>query len=301
MEENYLMPDVGETIEANLNLQWFPGHMTKTRRMITENLKLVDIVAEIVDARIPRASRNPMIDELLGGKPRVIVLNKSDLADPAANREWIAYYKKQGIGVVPVNCNAGKGFPQFQVAVRERLAEKLRRNEEKGMHKAIRMMVVGIPNVGKSSFINRLAGDKKARVEDRPGVTRSKQWIYTPCGFQLLDTPGILWPKFEDRDVALNLAFTGAIRDDITDVESVAAALLLRLSRTHADALRARYKIEIGPDMLGYDLLEAVGRRRGFLISGGEIDTERAARIVLDEFRGAVIGKITLEMPEETR
>ena len=281
-------------------INWYPGHMEKTRRLLQEQLRVVDAVIELCDARAPLATRNPDLERLTRDKARILILNKADLAGDSDTARWLETFRRQGLTAMRFNSNGGK-IRDILARIAEATKPVADKYAARGVKKTIRMMVVGIPNVGKSSFINRLAGDKKARVEDRPGVTRSKQWIYTPCGFQLLDTPGILWPKFEDRDVALNLAFTGAIRDDITDVESVAAALLLRLSRTHADALRARYKIEIGPDMLGYDLLEAVGRRRGFLISGGEIDTERAARIVLDEFRGAVIGKITLEMPEETR
>lgn len=297
--DEYLQADLGETLEANLNLQWFPGHMTKTRRMIVDNLKMVDIVVEILDARIPRSSRNPLIDEIVGDKPRIIVLNKSDLADFSASKKWIDYYAKKGIEVVPVNCHNGKGIPQFHAAVKRRLSEKLERDAAKGMKKDIRMMIVGIPNVGKSSFINTLAGSGRAKVEDRPGVTRSKQWISVANGLLLLDTPGVLWPKFEDKQVALNLAYTGAIRDDITDVEAVAAQLLLYLTKIAPDELRARYKMAWTEDMAGHELLEQLGRKRGFLISGGEINTERAARILLDEFRGAVIGKITLELPVE--
>lgn len=284
--------------EALLHLQWFPGHMAKTRRLIAEHLKLVDAAVELIDARIPHSSRNPVIDELLAAKPRLILINKSDLADPAANRAWCEHFAAQGIPSVLLDSMTGKGYDTFKNKIRTILRDKLSRDADKGMQKKIKLMVVGIPNVGKSSFINRLSGSRRAKVEDRPGVTRGKQWIDIKDGFQLLDTPGILWPKFEDREVALGLAFTGAIKDDITDVETVASLLLLRLYEIVPELVGARYKVAYEGEG-GYELLEKVGRKRGFLISGGEVDLERTARIVLDEFRSAKIGRISLERPED--
>ncbi len=286
--------------EALLHLQWFPGHMAKTRRLIAEHLKLVDAAVELIDARIPHSSRNPVIDELLAAKPRLILINKSDLADPAANRAWCEHFAAQGIPSVLLDSMTGKGYDTFKNKIRTILRDKLSRDADKGMQKKIKLMVVGIPNVGKSSFINRLSGSRRAKVEDRPGVTRGKQWIDIKDGFQLLDTPGILWPKFEDREVALGLAFTGAIKDDITDVETVASLLLLRLYEIVPELVGARYKVAYEGEG-GYELLEKVGRKRGFLISGGEVDLERTARIVLDEFRSAKIGRISLERPEDCR
>ena len=284
--------------EALLHLQWFPGHMAKTRRLIAEHLKLVDAAVELIDARIPRSSRNPVIDELLAAKPRLILINKSDLADPVVNRAWCDHFAAQGIPAVLLDSMTGRGYDTFKNKIRSILRDKLSRDADKGMQKKIRLMVVGIPNVGKSSFINRLSGSRRAKVEDRPGVTRGKQWIDIKDGFQLLDTPGILWPKFEDREVALDLAFTGAIKDDITDVETVASLLLLRLYEIVPELVGARYKVAYEGEG-GYELLEKVGRKRGFLISGGEVDLERTARIVLDEFRSAKIGRISLERPED--
>lgn len=286
--------------EALLHLQWFPGHMAKTRRLIAEHLKLVDAAVELIDARIPHSSRNPVIDELLAAKPRLILINKSDLADPAANRAWCEHFAAQGIPSVLLDSMTGRGYDTFKNKIRTILRDKLSRDADKGMQKKIKLMVVGIPNVGKSSFINRLSGSRRAKVEDRPGVTRGKQWIDIKDGFQLLDTPGILWPKFEDREVALGLAFTGAIKDDITDVETVASLLLLRLYEIVPELVGARYKVAYEGEG-GYELLEKVGRKRGFLISGGEVDLERTARIVLDEFRSAKIGRISLERPEDCR
>ena len=286
--------------EALLHLQWFPGHMAKTRRLIAEHLKLVDAAVELIDARIPHSSRNPVIDELLAAKPRLILINKSDLADPAANRAWCEHFAAQGIPSVLLDSMTGKGYDTFKNKIRTILRDKLSRDADKGMQKKIKLLVVGIPNVGNSSFINRLSGSRRAKVEDRPGVTRGKQWIDIKDGFQLLDTPGILWPKFEDREVALGLAFTGAIKDDITDVETVASLLLLRLYEIVPELVGARYKVAYEGEG-GYELLEKVGRKRGFLISGGEVDLERTARIVLDEFRSAKIGRISLERPEDCR
>ncbi len=278
-------------------IQWFPGHMTKTRRKIAENLKLIDIVAEIVDARIPQSSRNPDIDALTLNKPRIIILNKSDIADPQKNRIWLDYYKKQGITAILVDCKSGKGINLFVPAVKSILKDQLERASHKGLSKSLRVMIVGIPNVGKSSFINRLSGGKKAKVEDRPGVTMGNQWFSISKDVELLDTPGILRPKFDDMLVAEKLAFTGAIKDDILDVEQLAARLLTCLVADYAENLAKRYKLEnsciVGKS--GLELLEVIAKKRGMLLSGGKTDTERAAVMVLDEFRAAKLSRITLD------
>ena len=282
-------------------IQWFPGHMAKTRRLIAENLRHVNLVAEIVDARIPAASRNPEIDALVGQKPRLLLLNKSDLADETATRQWIAWYREQGIPAIAVDAKSGKGLGQFKPAVLAALQEYIERRRQKGMtgHQ-IRVMVVGVPNVGKSSFINRIAGGKRAKVEDRPGVTRGKQWIKIDEDLELLDMPGILWPKFEDPAVGEKLAFTGAIKDDVMDMEYIAIKLLDILAARYPAALAARYQLD--PAALagcadGYEALQLIGRKRGMLVAGGEIDTERAAIMLVDEYRGQKIGRFTLEMP----
>lgn len=282
-------------------IQWFPGHMARTRRKIKESLSLVDIVAEIVDARIPVSSHNPELSEITAGKPRLVILNKADMADEAATRRWIAAYRRQGIPALAVDCKSGVGIGGFVPLMREVLAEKIAVWEAKGMvSRPIRVMVVGIPNAGKSSFINRMATGGKAKVEDRPGVTRSNQWFNVQGGALLLDTPGVLWPKFEDQTVAQRLAYTGAIKDQILDVEELSCDLLTVLKANYADRLIERYKLtEPLPDT-AWELLEAIGRKRGMLISGGEINTERAAITVLDEYRGGKLGRITLEWPEET-
>lgn len=285
-------------------IQWFPGHMAKTRRLITENLSQVDLVIELLDARIPKSSRNPEIDKLTGTKPRLILMTKASLADPAATSAWAAYYsKKSGRRALAIDTVTGDGIKSIMPAVRDILADKLKRYEERGMAgRKIRAMIVGIPNVGKSSLVNRLGGGKKAKVEDRPGVTLSKQWVTTSIGIELLDMPGVLWPKFDDRITGENLAFTGAIRDAVLDTEELACALCARLYRQNTDLFCARYKLdrESLADATPYELLCAVARKRGFLISGGELNTERAADIVLDEFREARIGRITLEyLPEK--
>lgn len=280
------------------SIQWFPGHMTKTKRQIEKTMKLVDAVAEIVDARVPVSSRNPILHQLIQGKPRVILLNKADMADPRQTARWIAYYKEKGITAIAVDCRSGKGMNQFIPTVRAVLKDKIAAWERKGMvARTIRVMVVGIPNVGKSSMINRLAKGSKAVVEDRPGVTRDNRWFSITKDFELLDTPGVLWPKFEDKVVGEHLAFTGAVKDTVVDVELLAARLIETLRELYPDALKSRYKLE-NMDlnaMQGYEILEQVGRNRGMLISGGEINTERAAIAVLDEFRGAKLGRITLE------
>ncbi len=285
------------------NIQWFPGHMTRTKRQIEKSLKMVDIVAEILDARVPVSSRNPILGKLIGNKPRLILMNKSDMADPAATARWIAYYKEKGVKAIAMDCRTGKGVNGFMPAIREVLQEQIARWEAKGMTgRPIRVMVVGIPNVGKSSLINKMCrggNAGKADVQDRPGVTRQNRWFTIGKGFELLDTPGVLWPKFDDPIVGERLAFTGAVKDDVVDVESLASRLLEVLRDTYPQAMTARYKLE-GielSEMQGYELLELVGKKRGFLISGGEINTERAAITVLDEFRSGKLGKITLELP----
>lgn len=282
-------------METSKPIQWFPGHMTKTRRKMQECLPLVDIVVEVIDARIPVSSRNPDLDSLLGDKPRLVVLNKSDLADEQATREWIGRFGEQGIAAMAVDCKSGRGVGRFLPLLRQALTDKIAVWESKGMGgRPIRAMVVGIPNAGKSSFINRMAKGGKAKVEDRPGVTRSNQWFVVEGGAQLLDTPGVLWPKFEDQQVALHLAYTGAIRDQILDVEELACGLLDCLSVSYYPLLQQRYKLTDPPGD-GWELLQAIGRRRGMLISGGEVNTERAAVMLLDEFRGGKLGRITLE------
>ena len=281
-------------------IQWFPGHMAKTRRMIAENLKNTDLVIEILDARIPLSSRNPEIGRLTEGKPSLILLNKASLSDPAENRRWLA--RLSGAETFPIltDCVTGEGLDRIGPAVKKILAEKIARYREKGMAgRRVRAMVLGIPNVGKSSLINRISGNKKARVEDRPGVTREKQWVTTGIGIDLLDMPGILWPKFDDRRVGENLALTGAIKDDILDTETLAALLCGRLKADYPDLLAARYKL--APEDLALsdnDLFLRIGRKRGFLVSGGEIDTERTAAVLLDEFRAAKIGRVTLDRAE---
>lgn len=282
-------------------VQWFPGHMAKTRRRITEDLKLVDVVAELLDARIPLSSANPELKKIINQKPRVVLLNKSDLADPQKTARWVEHFAAMGIKAVPLDCKTGKGVPAFYNALREALKDRIAAWEKKGMvGRPIRVMVVGIPNVGKSSLINRLAGSAgKAEVQDRPGVTRQNHWFTVGKGFELLDTPGVLWPKFEDPIVGEHLAFTGAVKDEILDREGLAARLLELLMQLYPNAVNTRYKTDFSPadNLPGYELLERIGRKRGMLISGGEIDTERAANTVLDEYRGGLLGKITLELP----
>ena len=290
-----------------MNIQWYPGHMTKTRRMIAEQLKNVDAVCEILDARIPISSRNPDVDELTAGKPRLVVLNRVDQADKASTDRWAAYFRGKGYAVLESDAKSGQGTARFAGAVRELLAEKIRAYEEKGQNRVIRVMILGIPNVGKSTFINKIAGRKTAKTEDRPGVTRSKQWVPIDRNLELLDTPGILWPKFEDQSVGLNLAYTGAVKDDIVDVETLGCHLMAYLGTRYPEALAAAYKLpgitEREPEeneiAWGYRLLEAAGKKRGFLISGGEVDTERMAKILLDEFRSGKLGRFTLELPED--
>ena len=280
------------------SIQWFPGHMTKTKRQIEKTMKLVDADAEIVDARVPVSSRNPILHQLIQGKPRVILLNKADMADPQQTARWIEHYKQQGITAIAVDCRSGKGMNNFIPTVRTVLKDRIAAWERKGMvGRTIRVMVVGIPNVGKSSMINRLAKGAKASVEDRPGVTRQNRWFTITKDFELLDTPGVLWPKFEDKQVGEHLAFTGAVKDAVVDMELLASRLIEKLQELYPKALTERYKLE-DIDLTGlpgYEILEHIGRKRGMLISGGEINTERAAIAVLDEFRGAKLGRITLE------
>lgn len=282
-----------------MNIQWYPGHMTKTRRMITEQLKNVDAVCEILDARIPISSRNPDVDELTVGKPRLMILNRVDQADPVATKQWATYFKSLGYAVLETNAKDGKGTKQFSPAVQRLLAEKIKAYQEKGqVGRVVRVMVLGIPNVGKSTFINKVARRKTAKAADRPGVTRTKQWVPVDNRLELLDTPGILWPKFEDQSVGLNLAYTGAVKDEIMDIEELACHLMETLARQYPEALTARYKVTAEPEDSGYDLLIKAGRKRGFLISGGEVNTERMATILLDEFRGGKLGRFTLEQRE---
>lgn len=282
------------------SIQWFPGHMAKTRRLIRECLPMVDAVVEIRDARIVLSSQNPEIEKLVGNKKRILVLNKSDFADEITTQKWCDYYRNKGIETVVTDSRSGKGVNKFPVAVKKVLKEKLDSWQAKGMSsKALKIMVVGIPNVGKSSFINRLSKSKKAKVEDRPGVTRGIQWVDVDSSLQLLDMPGMLWPKFDSQTVSEHLAFTGAVKDDIMDIELLAVRLLECLKESYSDLLINRYSIEILPEDDGYELLLKIGAKRGMRISGGEINTERAAIMVIDEFRGAKIGKISLESPED--
>ena len=275
------------------NIQWFPGHMTKTRRLIEADLKLVDAVVEITDARIPESSRNPILDELIKDKPRIMIMNKCDYADDNATAAWRKYYSEKGITVITCDCRSGKGINRFLPTVKTLLSDLIERRKSRGMiGKALRLMVVGIPNVGKSSFINRMAKTKKTKVGDKPGVTRGKQWVYIDKDVELLDMPGILWPKFDDQTAAQRLAFTGAIKDDVMDSEALARALGELLLKDYPELIKARYKIS-GEG----DVLTGIARARGMLVSGGEPDTERAAAALLDEYRGGKIGRITLETP----
>ena len=283
---------------SQMNIQWYPGHMTKTRRMIQEQLGHMDAVCEILDARIPSSSRNPDVEELTAGKPRLMVLNRVDLADPAGTRQWRDYFRGRGFAVLETNARTGQGTRQFPAAVRGLLADKLAAYAAKGQTgRMVRVMILGIPNVGKSTFINPVARRKPARAEDRPGVTRGKQWVPVDQSLELLDTPGMLWPRFEDRSVGIRLACTGAVRDEIMDLEELAARLTAYLGEHYPQALLDRYKVEREPEDGGYDLLVKAGRKRGFVLRGGEIDTERMARILLDEFRSGKLGRFTLELP----
>lgn len=283
------------------NIQWFPGHMTKTKRQIQASLKLVDAVAEILDARIPFSSKNPDLQKLIQNKPKVVLLNKCDMANQTATSRWIDYYASQGITAIAVDCKSGKGLNKFAPAVNNVLSERRERLKAKGMvNPMLRIMIVGIPNVGKSSFINRVAKQNRAKVEDRPGVTRGNQWYSIAKNIEMLDTPGVLWPKFDDKIVGERLAFTGAVKDQILDTELLAVRLLDFLRSLKPADFIARFKLEdIDLDAIdSYELLNVIGKKRGMLISGGEINTERAAIMLLDEFRSGKLGRITLEMPE---
>ncbi len=282
-----------------MNIQWYPGHMTKTRRQIEADLKQVDAVCEIVDARIPISSRNPDIDAICGNKPRLVILNRMDLADPDSTKQWAAYFRSRGIAAVPTDCKIKKGISGFQPTVQSVLKDKLERDAARGMKRSLRIMIVGIPNVGKSTFINQISGRKGAKAENRPGVTRGKQWVTVDTGLLLLDTPGILWPKFEDPNVGLMLAYTGAVKEDVIDIEELACFLMELLWKRYPGAVRSRYGIDMPEDAPGYELLEAAGRKRGFLLARGEIHTQRMAKVLLDEFRSGKLGRFTLETPEE--
>ena len=282
------------------NLSWFPGHMTKTKRMIASELPHMDAVCEILDARIPLSSRNPDVDDLTAGKSRLIVLNRADQADPAQTRRWSQYFRAKGWAVLEANAKGGVGTEKFAAAVRELLRDKLEAYAAKGqVGRVVRVMVLGIPNVGKSTFINKVAKRKTAKAEDRPGVTRSKQWVPVDATLELLETTGILWPKFDDPEVGKRLAFTGAVKDDVLDIEELACYLMDYLAAHYADVLTERYKITVEDGDSGYDLLEKAGRKRGFLMRGAQVDTERMARILLDEFRGGKLGRFTLETVED--
>lgn len=279
-------------------VQWFPGHMAKTRRLIQEALSMVDGVVEIVDARMPRSSSNPELDDIVKNKPRIVLLNKCDVAEPHATKIWIDYYKSLGMYALPVDCKSGKGLSAFIPTVNTALSSVIQKNSEKGMGgKALRLMVVGIPNTGKSSFINRMAGKNRAKVADKAGVTRQNQWFSVGNGIELLDTPGVLWPKFDDAEVGDKLAFIGSVKDEVTDIETLICRLLETLSKTRPEAITQRYKLDSVDNMQGWEILEEIGLKRGFLIKGGEIDYNRAAVIVADEFRGGKLGKITFELP----
>ncbi len=283
-----------------LYIQWYPGHMTKTRRQIEADLKQVDAVCEIVDARIPISSRNPDIDALCGNKPRILVLNRMDLADPSATQKWAAYFKKQGIAVIATDCKTRRGIGDFVPAARTACADKLNRDAARGMNRPLRIMVVGIPNVGKSTLINQISGRKGAKAENRPGVTRGKQWVSVDNGLLLLDTPGILWPKFEDPNVGMMLAYTGAVKEGVIDLEELASQLMELLHRFYPNALQQRYQVEAPEGTPGWELIEMAGRKRGYLVSGGEVNTERMSKVLLDEFRSGKLGRFTLEIPEES-
>ena len=285
-------------MEDKMKIQWYPGHMTKTRRQIEADLKQVDAVCEIVDARIPMSSRNPDIDSICGNKPRIIVLNRMDLADPEGTKIWSDYFKSKGMAVVVTDCKTRKGINQFTPAARNACKEKLERDAARGMNRPLRVMVVGIPNVGKSTLINQISGRKGAKAENRPGVTRGKQWVTVDSSLLLLDTPGILWPKFEDPEVGMMLAYTGAVKDGILDIEELACRLIALLHKRYPEALKERYKLEAEQGTPGYELLEMAGRKRGFLVSGGEVNTERMAKVLVDEFRSGKLGRFTLEVPE---
>ncbi len=282
--------------ENNLYVQWFPGHMAKTRRQIKESLPLVDAVVEIADARVPQSSRNPELREIIGKKPLMLILNKCDLADENATRKKIAELEKEGVAAIAVDCRSGKGLNAFAPTVKKVLKDRIEANVQKGMAgKPLRLMVVGIPNTGKSSFINRMAGKTKAKVADKPGVTRQNQWFNIGNGIELLDTPGVLWPKFDDPDVGLRLAFIGSVKDTIMDLELIAARFLTIMNENYPERIKERYKLEFSAESEEFERLELLAKKRGMLISGGEPNTERAAVMLLDEYRAGKLGRITLE------
>ena len=291
---------MSESNDRKLNIQWYPGHMAKARRMIEENLSLVDAVCEILDARIPESSRNPDIDRIAGEKPRLLVLNRADLADPEITAEWKEHYERLGFAVIETDSKNGKGVHEFAPAVRKLLAGKIKDYEAKGQGgRTLRLMVLGIPNVGKSTFINKAAGRKVAIAGDRPGVTRGRQWINIGGGLELLDTPGILWPKFDDPEVGELLAITNAIKSEIIDREALAAGFMLRLRDIYPDALEARYRFAPSPEDSGYEMLEKAAAKRGFLISKGEYDIERMANTLLNEYHEGKLGRLSLEAPDD--
>jgi ribosome biogenesis GTPase A len=275
--------------------------MTKTRRQMEQDLKQVDAVCEIMDARIPISSRNPDIDSICGNKPRMVILNRLDLADPDATARWASYFKSRGIAAVATDCKSRKGINQFTPAVRQLLHEKIERDAAKGMTRALRIMIVGIPNVGKSTLINQISGRKGAKAENRPGVTRGKQWVTVDKDLLLMDTPGILWPKFEDPNVGMMLAYTGAVKDGVMDLEELACRLMGLLWQRYPDMVKERYGVDCEPDTPGWQLLEAAGKKRGYLLARGEINTERMAKVLIDEFRGGKLGRLTLELPEDIK
>lgn len=280
-------------------IQWFPGHMAKTRKQISEDIKLVDVIYELLDARIPMSSRNPEIDKIVGDKPRVVLLNKADMADDKINKLWTDYFKKQGTECVLLSCKTGEGIDKIQSVTKTLLAEKNEKRKSRGIvDDSIKAMIVGVPNVGKSTLINKLSGRAGAKTGDRPGVTTGKQWINVKGNFKLLDTPGILWPKFEDEKVGFSLAFTGAIKDEIMDIEELAYKLTDILKELYPDFLNTRYNVK-AENFEAWDLVEEIGRKRGCIISGGNVDTERASNLIIDEFRQTKIGRISLEKPEE--
>ena len=280
--------------ENKMNIQWYPGHMAKARRMLADSLKLVDVVIEMVDARAPASTRNPDFDAIFGTKPRVIVLNKADLADPAATKAWIRYYQSAGWDAISFSANAGKGVKEAISLVERAVRPTVERMKAKGVNKTVRAMIVGIPNVGKSTFINQVAGRKGAKAENRPGVTRGKQWITVDQGLLLLDTPGILWPKFEDPEVGMRLAYTGAVKEDVIDTETLACHFMELLAKFYPQTLLERYKLEAPEGADGYDLLQLAGKKRGYLVSGGEVNTERMAKALMDDYRSGKLGKLTL-------
>lgn len=290
--EEYLKDD-------NLHINWYPGHMKKTKEMVQNNLKLVDVVIELLDARIPLSSKNPEIDKLAHNKPRVVVLNKSDLSDRAKLNKWISYYQSKGIKAIPVDTLKGNGVNKIVEECKNATKEKMDALKEKGRkERAIRVMIVGVPNVGKSSLINKLTGRKSTQTGDRPGVTKGKQWVRLKGNLELLDTPGILWPKFEDQKIALNLAFTRAIKDEILDIDTLGLKFIEKMSDIEPEKLKARYKLDsLGEEPL--ETMEMIGRKRGFILGRNELDYTRIAKTVLNEFREGKLGQITLEVPED--